>query len=81
MTCILTGMNRTALTFCLLWAIPCLATGVVQDTVLQETLVLLDERLAGTGIYLTGNYFDGLAIEECVARSEAEFARFEQASG
>ena len=47
MTCILTGMNRIALTFCLLWAIPCLATGVVQDTVLQETLVLLDERLAG----------------------------------
>jgi UDP-galactopyranose mutase len=47
----------------------------------EQIVAELDERLAGTGIYLTGNYFDGLAIEECVARSEAEFARFEQASG
>ena len=40
-------MSRTFVTLCLLWAVPCFATGVVQDTVLQETLILLEERLAG----------------------------------
>ena len=35
----------------------------------------IDRALAGTGLALTGNYFAGLAIEDCVARSKAEWAR------
>ena len=35
----------------------------------------LDHHLAGTRLALTGNYFAGLAIEDCVARSFAEWGR------
>jgi protoporphyrinogen oxidase len=35
----------------------------------------IDEALATSGIFLTGNYFGGLAIEDCVLRSTAEAAR------
>ena len=35
----------------------------------------LDRGLAGAGLALTGNYFGGLAIEDCVLRSFAEWAR------
>ncbi len=35
----------------------------------------LDRALAGNRLALTGNYFTGLAIEECVTRSRSEFAR------
>ncbi len=35
----------------------------------------LDHQLAGGRLMLTGNYFDGLAIEDCVARSFAEWRR------
>ncbi len=35
----------------------------------------LDARLAGSGLALTGNYFAGLSIEDCVARSFAEWTR------
>lgn len=35
----------------------------------------LDAALAGTRLSLTGNYFTGVAIEDCVTRSRAEFAR------
>ena len=35
----------------------------------------LDRMLSGAGLALTGNYFDGLAIEDCVQRSRAEWAR------
>jgi oxygen-dependent protoporphyrinogen oxidase len=35
----------------------------------------IDRQLGPTGLLLTGNYFDGLAIEDCVARSNAEWAR------
>lgn len=39
-------MTRLVTLFSLLWTIPAAAAGVVQDTVLQETLVLLEERLS-----------------------------------
>ena len=35
----------------------------------------IDEMLSGGRLFLTGNYFDGLAIEDCVARSHKEFER------
>ena len=35
----------------------------------------LDRQLAGKRLALTGNYFQGLAIEDCVLRSFAEYAR------
>ena len=35
----------------------------------------LDHHLAGSRLMLTGNYFEGLAIEDCVARSFAEWKR------
>jgi protoporphyrinogen/coproporphyrinogen III oxidase len=35
----------------------------------------VDKALAGSRLALTGNYFTGVAIEECVIRSRDEFAR------
>jgi oxygen-dependent protoporphyrinogen oxidase len=40
-----------------------------------EVVRAIDAGLAGSGIYLTGNYFGGLAIEDCVLRSRAETER------
>ena len=39
----------------------------------------LDRMLAGQRLALTGNYFEGLAIEDCVQRSRAEWARIASA--
>ena len=35
----------------------------------------IDRMVAGQRLALTGNYFEGLAIEDCVLRSRAEWAR------
>ena len=35
----------------------------------------VDAALAGTRLALVGNYFSGVAIEDCVTRSRAEFER------
>ena len=35
----------------------------------------IDSRIAGTPVFITGNYFGGLAIEDCVIRSRQEVAR------
>jgi protoporphyrinogen oxidase len=35
----------------------------------------IDQSIAGTGIYVTGNFFGGLAIEDCVLRSTSEAGR------
>ena len=35
----------------------------------------MDQGIAGSRIYVTGNYFGGLAIEDCVLRSAAEARR------
>ncbi len=37
----------------------------------------IDAALTGLSIAVTGNYFDGLAIEDCVQRSFSEWARLE----
>jgi len=40
-----------------------------------EIVKAIDRGLAGSGLYVTGNYFGGLAIEDCVIRSVAEAQR------
>lgn len=45
-----------------------------------EVVAELDRCLAGTSLALTGNYFEGLAIEDCVLRSNAEWRRVGQAA-
>ncbi len=42
----------------------------------HDTLVAqIDAALAGTGLALTGNYFIGVSIEDCLTRSAVEFER------
>ena len=41
----------------------------------DRTVAELDRMLAGQRLALTGNYFAGLAIEDCVLRSRAEWRR------
>lgn len=42
----------------------------------HNTLVSqMEQALSGSRLFLTGNYFDGLAIEDCVTRSLKEFHR------
>ena len=41
----------------------------------DRTIAEIDRMLEGTRLALTGNYFEGLAIEDCVQRSRAEWAR------
>jgi protoporphyrinogen oxidase len=40
-----------------------------------EIVVAIDQAIAGSRVYVTGNYFGGLAIEDCVLRSVAEVRR------
>ncbi|MCB1822831.1 MAG: FAD-dependent oxidoreductase, partial [Candidatus Competibacteraceae bacterium] len=42
-----------------------------------ERAQAIDGLLAGSRLALTGNYFTGIAIEDCVARSRQEFARLQ----
>jgi len=41
----------------------------------DEWISAVDRALAGSRLALTGNYFTGVAIEDCVTRSRAEFER------
>lgn len=43
----------------------------------EEIVAEIDQCAADTGVFLTGNYFDGLAIEDCVVRSKLEFGRLQ----
>jgi UDP-galactopyranose mutase len=40
-----------------------------------EAVARIDRAIAGSGLAVTGNFFDGLALEDCVLRSKAEWAR------
>lgn len=40
-----------------------------------EIVAEIDHLSSGPGLYVTGNYFSGLALEDCVQRSRAECAR------
>jgi protoporphyrinogen oxidase len=50
-------------------AVPALSVG--HDILMNR----LERAIAEKRLYLTGNYFDGLAIEDCVSRSRKEFLR------
>jgi protoporphyrinogen/coproporphyrinogen III oxidase len=39
-----------------------------------------DRLLAGRSLFITGNYFSGVAIEDCVTRSALEFARLRRSA-
>jgi oxygen-dependent protoporphyrinogen oxidase len=41
----------------------------------------IDESIAASRVYVTGNFFGGLAIEDCVLRSAAEAQRLVRESG
>jgi len=43
-----------------------------------EWMGAVDRALAGSRLALTGNYFTGVAIEDCVTRSRLEFERLRQ---
>ena len=43
----------------------------------EKLVAEIDRHLEGKKLLLTGNYFTGLAIEDCVSRSAAEAARLE----
>jgi protoporphyrinogen oxidase len=42
----------------------------------KERIEKIKKLADDTGIYLTGNYFNGLSLEDCVERSNQEFARY-----
>ncbi len=43
----------------------------------QDLIRRIDSQLSGTSLAITGNWFDGLAIEDCVRRSAREWKRLE----
>lgn len=46
-----------------------------------DVIRTVDHMLSGGRLTLTGNYFTGVAIEDCVTRSRAEFERLQRESG
>jgi protoporphyrinogen/coproporphyrinogen III oxidase len=47
----------------------------------RETVRELDVHLAGTALAATGNWFTGLALEDCALRARAEWQRLEALAG
>ena len=41
----------------------------------HQLISKIDRKLLGTNLILTGNYFAGMAIEDCVTRTRSEFQR------
>ena len=69
--CAVTGLNRGQLV-CVAThttSLPSLSLG--HAAIAEE----IDHRLPGSGLYITGNYFGGLAIEDCSLRSAKEAER------
>jgi protoporphyrinogen/coproporphyrinogen III oxidase len=46
-----------------------------------DAVARIDRALAGSRLAVTGNFFDGLALEDCVLRSKAEWARVRPEAG
>lgn len=47
----------------------------------SDLIGVVDRALAGTRLALTGNYFTGVAIEDCVSRSRTEWERLRREGG
>jgi protoporphyrinogen oxidase len=48
----------------------------------HETLIgKIEQSISESRLFLTGNYFDGMAIEDCVSRSLNEFVRLKKLMG
>lgn len=47
----------------------------------QHLIQEIDRRLAGIPLALTGNYFTGVSLEDCVMRSSKEFRRLQDKMG
>jgi oxygen-dependent protoporphyrinogen oxidase len=47
----------------------------------SELVGEIEKTISGSRLFLTGNYFDGLAIEDCVIRSQKEFKRLMASHG
>lgn len=47
----------------------------------KDIVAAIDKALAGTPLFVTGNYFEGLSIEDCVNRSKIESERLLKAAG
>jgi protoporphyrinogen oxidase len=75
--CAVTGVSRAEFAHIATHAtsLPSLALGHAE--MVQE----IDRHLPGTGLYITGNYFGGLALEDCSLRSAKEAARLLTDSG
>ena len=43
-----------------------------------EIIAKVERLLAGKPLFLAGNYFRGVAIEDCVSRSLSEFQRLKK---
>jgi protoporphyrinogen oxidase len=41
-----------------------------------ERMAKIKQLAEESGIYITGNYFNGLSLEDCVERSKQEFERY-----
>ncbi len=69
--CAVTGLGRAELAHVATHAtsLPSLSLG--HAGIAEE----IDRRLPGSGLFITGNYFGGLAIEDCSLRSAREAAR------
>ena len=69
--CAVTGLGRDQLACVATHAtsLPSLALG--HAAIAAE----IDRRLPASGLYITGNYFGGLAIEDCSLRSASEAER------
>jgi protoporphyrinogen oxidase len=46
-----------------------------------ERMAKIKQLAEETGIYITGNYFNGLSLEDCVERSKQEFERYAKSLG
>jgi hypothetical protein len=55
--------------------VPSLVVG--HDLLVSE----IDRLISGKRLFLTGNYFSGVAIEDCVSRSLSEFTRLNDMTG
>jgi protoporphyrinogen oxidase len=57
----------------------CHVSNIVPSFKLEHTSIIhkIDDMLSNEKVFLTGNYFNGMSIEDCVVRSNQEFLRLQ----